>query len=53
MSEFYPDSHSDTEEDVKLVKCECKCKKTSCKVCHPPNSIKSTNQFQIQNSHYH
>ena len=37
MSEFYPDSNSDTEEDVKLVKhkCECKCKKMSCKVCFP------------------
>ena len=35
MSEFYPDSHSDTEEDVKVVKCKCECKKISCKVCFP------------------
>jgi hypothetical protein len=35
MSEFYPDSHSDTEEDVKLVKHKCECKKMSCKVCFP------------------
>ena len=38
MSEFYPDSHSDTEAEAEvLVKCKCQCKKTSCKACFPPN----------------